>query len=154
MKLSEFRNNLSGLSELKFRLPSGELLPEHFHVTEIGKINKQFIDCGGTIRNEEKLSFQLWEANDYNHRLHPEKLVGIIELAKDKLDLPDYEIEIEYQGKSIEKYEVDFDGRYFLMHNTRTDCLAKDKCGIPKKKPKIKLSDLQNACCTPDSGCC
>lgn len=154
MKLSEFTNHLSGLKEIAFELPSGELVPEHFHVTEIGKINKQFIDCGGTMRNEEKISFQLWDANDYNHRLHPDKLIGIIELAKDKLALPDAEIEIEYQGESIEKYEVGFDGRNFLMHNTQTDCLAKDKCGIPQEKPKVKLSQLQNSCCTPDSGCC
>lgn len=154
MKLSEFTNHLSGLKEIAFELPSGELVPEHFHVTEIGKINKQFIDCGGTIRNEEKISFQLWDANDYNHRLHPDKLTEIIELAKDKLALPDAEIEIEYQGESIEKYEVGFDGSNFVMHNTQTDCLAKDKCGVPKEKPKIKLSELQNSCCTPDSGCC
>ncbi|MCM8568258.1 DUF6428 family protein [Gramella jeungdoensis] len=154
MKLSEFTDHLSGLKKIVFELPSGDLVPRHFHITEIGKIKKQFIDCGGTIRNEEKISFQLWEANDYNHRLHPEKLVGIIELAKDKLNLSDSEIEIEYQGTSIEKYEVDFDGENFLMHNTKTDCLAKDKCGVPSQKPKVRLSELQNACCTPDSGCC
>lgn len=154
MKLSEFTNHLSALKEIAFELPNGELVPEHFHVTEIGRIEKKFIDCGGTLRNEKKISFQLWKANDYNHRLHPEKLVGIIELAQDKLNLPDSEIEIEYQGDSIEKYDVDFDGRTFLMNNTKTDCLAKDKCGVPKEKPKVKLSELQNARCTPDTGCC
>ncbi|MCG9973338.1 DUF6428 family protein [Christiangramia crocea] len=154
MKLSEFNDLLSGMKKIGFELPSGELVPEHFHVTEIGKINKQFIDCGGTVRNEERISFQLWEANDYTHRLHPDKLIGIIELAKEKLELPDAELEIEYQGTSIEKYEVDFNGKNFLMHNTKTDCLAKDKCGIPKRKPKVKLSELQSSCCEPDSGCC
>ena len=154
MKLSEFTHHLSALKKIAFRLPSGEPVPEHFHVTEIGKINKQFIDCGGTLRNEVTISFQLWDANDYNHRLHPEKLTGIIELAKDKLALPDAEIEIEYQGNSIEKYELGFDGKDFLLLSTKTDCLAKDKCGVPSQKPKLKLSELQRACCTPDSGCC
>ena len=154
MKLSEFTQHLSGLKKIAFELPSGKLVPEHFHVTEIGRIDKNFIDCGGTIRKEQKISFQLWQANDYNHRLHPEKLIHIIELAEDKLELIDAEIEIEYQGTSIEKYEVEFDGENFLMTNTQTDCLAKDKCGIPSVKPKVKLSELQNSCCTPDSGCC
>ncbi len=154
MKLSEFTHHLSALKQIAFELPSGELVPEHFHVTEIGKIDKNFIDCGGTIRNDKKISFQLWKANDYNHRLHPENLIHIIELAKDKLELPDAEIEIEYQGNSIEKYDVEFDGENFLMTNMQTDCLAKENCGIPAEKPKIRLSELQNSCCTTDSGCC
>ena len=154
MKLSEFSNQLSGLQEIAFKLPNGKLVPEHFHVTEVGKINKNFIDCGGTLRDEEKISFQLWEENDYNHRLHPDKLIKIIDLAKDKLNLPDLEIEVEYQGESINKFHLDFDGTNFLLLNTQTDCLAKEKCGIPDKKPKAKLSELQNSCCTPESGCC
>ncbi|MDR5590732.1 DUF6428 family protein [Christiangramia sp. SM2212] len=154
MKLSEFTNHLGGLSEIAFKLPNGELVPEHFHVTEVGKINKHFIDCGGTLRDEQKISFQLWEENDYNHRLHPEKLVKIIELAKNKLELPDVEIEVEYQGESINKFELDFDGRNFLLVNTKTACMAKENCGIPAQKPKMKLSELQNSACAPNSGCC
>ena len=154
MKLSEFRNKLSGLEEIAFELPNGKLVPEHFHVTEVGKISKNFIDCGGTLRDEEKISFQLWEENDYNHRLHPEKLVKIIDLAKNKLELPDVEIEVEYQGESINKFELGFDGKHFLLLNTQTACLAKENCGIPEHKPKVRLSELQNSGCTPGSGCC
>ncbi|APG59142.1 DUF6428 family protein [Christiangramia salexigens] len=154
MKLSTFINHLSGLEKIAFELPDGQLVPEHFHVTEVGKISKQFIDCGGTLRNEEKISFQLWEENDYNHRLHPEKLIKIIELAKSKLQLGDHEIEVEYQGESINKYELGFDGKIFQLISTTTTCLAKDNCGIPASKPKVKLSDLQNASCAPGSGCC
>ena len=153
MKLSEFRNHLSGLEEIAFELPNGQLVPEHFHVTEVGKISKHFIDCGGTLRDEEKISFQLWEENDYNHRLHPEKLVKIIDLAVEKLGLPDAEIEVEYQGESINKFELGFDGQHFLLLNTQTTCLAKEKCGVPASKPKVKLSELQNSC-SPESGCC
>lgn len=154
MKLSEFKDQLSGLQEIAFELPNGNLVPEHFHVTEVGKITKRFIDCGGTLRDEEKISFQLWEENDYNHRLHPEKLIRIIDLAKDKLGLPDAEIEVEYQGESINKFELGFNGTNFLLLNTQTDCLAREKCRVPTQKPKVKLSELQNSCCTPDSGCC
>ncbi|TRO65249.1 DUF6428 family protein [Christiangramia sabulilitoris] len=154
MKLSEFKEQLSTLKEIAFQLPEGNLVPEHFHVTEVGKISKQFIDCGGTLRDEVKISFQLWEENDYNHRLHPEKLLGIIDLAIKKLELPDAEIEVEYQGQSINKYALDFDGNNFLLVNTQTACLAKEACGIPTAKPKVKLSELQNSGCTPESGCC
>ena len=83
-----------------------------------------------------------------------EKLTQIIELAKNKLQLLDAEIEIEYQGESINKYHLDFNGKNFLLLNTLTDCLAKDKCGIPHEKPKVKLSELQHSSCAPGSGCC
>ncbi|SDR67198.1 DUF6428 family protein [Gramella sp. MAR_2010_147] len=154
MKLSEFTKHLQSLEKIGFELPNGELVPEHFHVTEVGEINKKFIDCGGTLRNEEKISFQLWEENDYNHRLHPEKLVHIIELAQDKLQLSDAEIEVEYQAESINKFHLDFNGENFQLINTQTDCLAKENCGIPAQKPKVKLAELQNSSCSPESGCC
>lgn len=154
MKLSEVKNALSNLETIAFELPNGEWVPNHFHVTEIGKITKKFIDCGGKLREEEVINFQLWNADDYDHRLHPEKLIHIIELSEKKLLLDDCEIEVEYQGQTIEKYALDFDGTNFLLTTKQTDCLAKDNCGIPIEKPKIKLSDLQKGSCTPGSGCC
>ena len=82
MKLSEIKDHLNNLEQITFMLPNGELVPTHFHVTEVGKITKHFIDCGGTVRNEEVANFQLWNADDYNHRLHPEKLSNIIALFR------------------------------------------------------------------------
>ena len=157
MKLSEIKQHLNQLSTIGFQLPNGQLVARHFHVTEIGKINKQFIDCGGTTRNEAVINFQLWEANDYDHRLHPEKLIHIIELSEKVLELPDLDIEVEYQGETIGKYGLDFDGVNFILTTKKTDCLAKDNCGIPAEKPKVALSELDKkvaSCCTPDSGCC
>lgn len=158
MKLSEIKQKLAGLKTIAFQLPDGSLVPNHFHVTEVGKVSKHFIDCGGTVREEEVVNFQLWEANDYDHRLHPEKLVNIIELSENVLDIDDnLEIEVEYQGVTIGKYGLDFDGQHFLLTTTLTDCLAKDECGIPYDKEKIGMSELQNenaSTCAPGSGCC
>lgn len=149
MKLSEIKKHLSNLNTIAFELPNGSLVPNHFHVTEVGKIAKHFIDCGGTVRKEEVINFQLWNANDYDHRLHPEKLVHIIELSEKTLGLGDLEIEVEYQGDTIGKYGLDFNGKNFLLTNQQTDCLAKDNCGIPVGKPKVRIGE-----CAPNSGCC
>ena len=155
MTLSEIKNHLKHLETIAFQLPNGELVPKHFHVTEVGKISKHFIDCGGTVRTENVINFQLWEANDYDHRLHPEKLVNIIELSENVLKLDDLEIEVEYQGSTIGKYNLGFNGKNFLLLNKQTDCLAKDACGIPTEKPKLKLSELGTTnTCAPGSGCC
>lgn len=156
MKLHEIKKHLKQLETIAFQLPDGSLVPNHFHVTEVGKVQKDFIDCGGTVRSETVINFQLWEANDYDHRLHPEKLINIIELSERILNLPDAEIEVEYQAETIRKFGLDFDGNNFLLTSKMTDCLAKDKCGIPAEKLKVKLGEKRTAttCCTPESGCC
>jgi hypothetical protein len=157
MKLSEIKNILKEMETIAFQLPNGDLVPSHFHVTEVGKVTKNFIDCGGTVRNEEVVNFQLWQANDYDHRLHPEKLVNIIELSEEKLQIPDLEIEVEYQMKdTIGKFNLDFDGTHFLLISKLTDCLAKDNCGIPVEKPKVKIGEWisKENTCAPGSGCC
>jgi hypothetical protein len=155
MRLSQFTKILTAQEQISFQLPSGDLVPAHFHVTEVGKVIKHFIDCGGKERLETAVSFQLWEANDYDHRLHPEKLIQIIELSQSKLGLPDAEIEVEYQADTIGKYGIDFNGTSFILTHKTTDCLAQDACGIPQEKIKVNVSEVssQNSC-APGSGCC
>lgn len=157
MKLSEFKQHLNQVQGLSFVLPDGTAVPSHFHVTEVGQVTKHFIDCGGTIRIEKAVNFQLWEAGDYDHRLAPEKLKNIIALSESKLALEDAEIEVEYQAQTIGKYGVSFNGAQFELTAKATNCLAADKCGIPPEKQKIKLSEVAGnaaACCTPGGGCC
>ncbi len=159
MKLSEFKDQLNKLENLHFELPTGERVPAHFHVTEVGQITKNFIDCGGTMRNERVVNFQLWNANDYDHRIHPEKLIDIIELSENKLGIQNDEIEVEYQGNTIGKYGIEFDKGIFKLTTTQTDCLAKEGCGIPADKIKVSLSSLNETTeasnsCTPGGGCC
>lgn len=155
MKLSEVKNKLQSIESLEFQLPNGSLVPIHFHITEVGAITKDFIDCGGTVRHEKVVNFQLWEANDVDHRLAPQKLMSIILLAEKVLGLGDWDVEVEYQGETIGKFGLQADGERFLLTSKTTACLASDKCGIPKEKMKVKLADLQeNKSCTPGGGCC
>jgi hypothetical protein len=157
MKLSELKEHLLTTSELNFILPNGNRVPKHFHVTEVGQVTKNFIDCGGTIRKEQTVSLQLWEAGDYDHLLAPQKLASIINLSEKSLGIEDAEIEVEYQSDTIGKYGLDYDGYSFLLTAKKTACLASDSCGTGDEKQKIQLSELNsssNACCTPGGGCC
>lgn len=151
MKISEVKAHLRQLNKISFMLPNRELVPSHFHVTEVGKVSKHFIDCGGTVRTEEVANFQLWNANDYDHRLHPEKLFDIIELSQKVLLLGDLEIEVEYQGETIGRFGLDFNGTHFLLTTTHTTCLAKDKCGISTEELEPAQAGTS---CAPGSGCC
>ncbi|MCY7290904.1 MAG: DUF6428 family protein [Ferruginibacter sp.] len=157
MKLSQIKNHLATATSVNFKLPSGEHVPEHFHVTEVGLVTKHFIDCGGVERLEKVINFQLWNANDTEHRLKPQKLANIIALSEKKLGITDMEIEVEYQSDTIGKYDLDFDGTYFLLVPKQTACLAQDACGIDRKLQEVPAGILQafdNACCTPGGGCC
>ncbi|MDQ3111762.1 MAG: DUF6428 family protein [Bacteroidota bacterium] len=156
MTLSEFKTGLNTVDQLNFILPNGKTVPNHFHVTEVGQVTKHFIDCGGRVRDERVVNFQLWEAGDFDHRLAPEKLIGIIALSEKVLNVQDGEIEVEYQSDTIGKYGVDFDGKNFLLTSKHTACLASDNCGTGVKT-KLTLAELQpteKSCCAPGGGCC
>jgi len=150
MTLSQIKTILPTLNNVEFQLENGAFVPEHFHVTEVGQITKNFIDCGGVVRHEKAVNFQLWDADDYEHRLKPGKLLHIIQLSEEKLGMEDAEIEVEYQGETIGKYDLAFNGKTFVLKNKTTTCLAQEACGIPSKAP----INNQPTCCAPNSGCC
>jgi hypothetical protein len=155
MKLSEIKKILKNLDKIGFQLPNGTFVSSHFHVTEVGKVTKDFIDCGGKVRDETVINFQLWEQNDYDHRLHPDKLINIITLSEKMFMFEDLEIEVEYQGEeTIGKYNLDFDGVNFLLTSKVTACLAIDACGISVEKTKVDIPEVQSSGCDPTSGCC
>jgi hypothetical protein len=156
MNLSQVKKELSTLQNVAFILPNGTFVPEHFHVTEVGLISKNFIDCGGKVRKETVVNFQLWDANDFDHRLKPKQLLDIIALSEKILGIADNDVEVEFQGETIGKYDLGFNGKEFTLINKQTACLAEDECGITASKQKVKLSEISNQTnsCTPGGGCC
>jgi hypothetical protein len=156
MKIIELKEKLTALSSVSFQLANGELIPAHFHITEVGRVSKHFIDCGGTERKEEKISFQLWTADDFDHRLAAKKMLAIVDLAEKRLNLPNAEIEVEYQSETIGKFGLEFKDGRFILQSLQTDCLAKDNCGIPSQKIKKQLTEMNSSssACQPGSGCC
>jgi Family of unknown function (DUF6428) len=157
MKISEFKTYLNNLDSVNFKLPNGILVPLHFHITEVGRISKHFIDCGGDVHEEKYANLQIWVADDYDHRVEPRTVISILELSKKVLNDEDLDIEVEYQTDTIGKYDLGFENNAFQLVAKETDCLAKIKCNIPFSKPKIRFSELgvvsQNSC-TPGGGCC
>jgi hypothetical protein len=154
MKLSQLKEILPTLNNVAFELPDNSFVPDHFHVTEVGLVNRHFIDCGGTVRQEQVVNFQLWNADDAEHRLKPQKLLNIIRLSETKLGIPDLEIEVEYQGNTIGRYGLDFNGGHFVLQNKTTACLAQDACGIPSAKTTMHVVNLSTTSCCGNNGTC
>jgi hypothetical protein len=109
MNVTQFKQHLSELDSVEFTDTDYQMIPAHFHITEVGVVTKDFIDCGGTIRQEKTATFQLWVADDTDHRLKPQKLLDIIDIAEKSFDIGDLEIEMTKKdslGWSIRKQIV------------------------------------------------
>ena len=157
MLLSTVKKHLQQATAVQFKVQHAQAVPPHFHITEIGLVTKSFIDCGGKIRNETTVNFQLWNANDIDHRITPATFLHIIELAQNKLMITDGEVEVEYQTETIGKFGLDFDGNSFILTSKQTACLAMENCGIDaitNNKMVKNIIDKTSACCTPGGGCC
>lgn len=154
MKLSEFKKYLANSESFAVQLPNGTFVPNHFHITEMGVVNKKYTDCGNTFREENYFTFQLWYSTDTWHKLTSEKVLKIIAGIEKNIQVEDYDILVEYQGEdTIGKFGLGFNGKDFLLESTKTTCLAQDNCGIPTEKIKKNLSEM-TSCCAPESNCC
>ncbi len=130
-------------------LPDGSVVPVHFHVTEVGRVRKDFIDCGGTVRSSETCVLQAWVANDIEHRLDTTKLAKIVHKGMELFGTTDIPLEVEYDSGVISQYPVlnaEVTQSTVTLHlgTKHTACLAEDLCGIG-------LNVLQS-CNEP--GCC
>lgn len=137
MNVAEFRAVLLAdpNAALHLMLPDGDFVPAHFHVTEVGRVRKDFIDCGGTTRSATTCLLQVWVANDTAHRLTAGKLAGVLKLAAPLLGSDELAVEVEYERDAVSQFplmgaEVTPMGVLFHLGRKHTDCLAPDKCGV------------------------
>lgn len=119
----------------RFVLPRGEMVPAHFHVTEVGRVDKSFIDCGGTQRQSSACLLQLWTASDFDHQLAAGKLAKILRLAEPVLKSRELPVEVEYGVEVAAQFVVaecvaSRERLLFILAAKQTDCLAKDRCGV------------------------
>lgn len=138
MKVSELAEFLERDDlPMHIMLPSGRFVEKHFHITEVGCVQKDFIDCGGTRREHVACVLQIWTANDVEHRLTTGKLAKIMKMADRVLgtDFGDYPVEFEYGEDVISQYvlakiEPTPKGPLLTLGGKHTECLAPDKCGV------------------------
>jgi hypothetical protein len=145
MKLQELILTLQSLptnTKISFTLPNGEEIPNHYHITEIGRSTKDFFDCGGIRRQEHRCTMQLWVAHDIEHGLTAGKIVKILNYSQELFSGQEGEmlpIEIEYQETrehastqifTITSTQKIFNKQIFALGVRKTDCLAPDRCGV------------------------
>jgi hypothetical protein len=141
MKTSELKAAISAHPEktVRFVLPTGTKLPIHAHVTEVARVEKKFVDCGGTLRADATCRLQTWVADDTDHRLDGQKLSKIFQFGEKVLAGEDLELEVECEAPFIAHFpvvSVSTEGGFLLFNlaTKHTACLAEDQCCPPPAK--------------------
>ena len=149
MKLHELKNVFAQnpAARVRFQLPNGEFAPAHVHVTEVARMDKRFIDCGGTLRTESLCRLQTWFASDVEHRLTAGKLMKIFNKAESVLLTDDLDVDVEHEVGFITQFplgaiEVANNEIIFRLTERHTACLALDKC-LPPAAPVSEFNPLK-----------
>ena len=133
----------------RFVLPDGEHIPAHAHVTEVGHVVRNFIDCGGVKGKEEKIVLQTYVGSDTAHRLRSDRFAKILQLGNSVIPQSDLEVDIEYDCCVVAQYpitEAKRDGNHLnlMLQRGRTQCRAR----------KRRQAETSAGCCETASACC
>jgi hypothetical protein len=113
--------------------PDGDPIEPHFHVTEVGRVQKDFVDCGGTVRQLVTCLLQTWVGEDVDHRITGRKLLKAFAHAAPVLGTEDLPVELEYEACNVVQLVVasvkqEADQLVLQLASKHTDCLAKELC--------------------------
>ena len=149
MTVSAVRAILATAPELPITVlwPDGDPIEAHFHVTEIGRVQKDFVDCGGTVRRTVTCLLQTWVADDVDHRITAAKLLKAFEHARPVLGGEDLSVELEYEACNVIQFAVtgvvaEATRIVVQLGSKHTDCLAKELC-----VPSSKAAGAGTGCC-------
>jgi hypothetical protein len=151
MKVSDLRTLLERhpTSFPRFVLPDGHFIPPHAHVTEVGHVARNFIDCGGVKGKTETALLQTHVGQDTDHRLRSDRFAKILRLGDQVLPHDQLEVEVEYDCCVVAQYpilEATASGEYLdiALGKRRTQCLAQER----------RKSAAGGACCASTAATC
>ena len=161
MKLAELKTSLARNPALgvRFQLPNGDFVPAHAHVTEVARIDKRFIDCGGTLRTEALCRLQTWFSDDVEHRLTAGRLAKIFAKAESVLLTDDLDVDIEHEMGFITQFPlgsvlVANNELIFQLTERHAACLAMDKCLPPAVPSEFSPMKFNFTAPPPVAKCC
>jgi Family of unknown function (DUF6428) len=151
MRLHDLQNALEANPKRfpRFVLPDGDYIPVHAHVTEVGHVVRNFIDCGGLTGKEEKVVLQTHVGNDTDHRLRSDRFAKILQLGNRLIPNADLDVDVEYDCCVVAQYpiaEAAPDGEHLnlILQRGRTQCRARER----------RDSETAAGCCAASVVCC
>lgn len=162
MKTQQFLSILEENKEksLLFEYATNLLVGANYHITEVKHITIDSVDCGGQSDAWKETIIQLYESPKELGKtefMTVNKALNILNKAGEiKSYTLDAEVKIEYSNATfntaqlfIQDIEINENNLIFKLSVEKTDCKAKDICGVPEKV----IEEVQSYC-TPESGCC
>ena len=147
---------------LLFEYAPNQLVGANYHITEVKHITIDSVDCGAQTDAWKETIIQLWESpKELGKRdfMKVDKAISIFELVGTKKPyIFDAEVKFEYSNATfhtaqlfVNDFEVIGEDLIIKLAVEKTDCKAKDLC-VPVKKEKVTSLEVAN--CSPESGCC
>ena len=133
----------------RFVLPDGDYIPAHAHVTEIGHVVRNFIDCGGLTGTEDKVLLQTHVGDDTDHRLRSDRFAQILQLGNRVIPSANLDVDVEYDCGVVAQYPIveatpDGDHLNLILRRGRTQCRARER----------RDSEAAERCCATSAACC
>jgi len=162
MKTKEFLSLLrdNGSKELVFDYNKGALVGANYHLTEVKNIVVDSVDCGAGTDFWKETIVQLWESPselDKTKYMSVSKALQILNRVNGIKPMElEAELKIEYSNANfhtaqlfIDGYDIFEDRLLIKLAVEKTDCKAKEECGVP-----IEVNAEKEASCSPGGGCC
>lgn len=162
MKTNEFLGLLENHKNkaLLFSYAPEAWVGANYHITEVKHVKIDSVDCGAGTDAWNETVIQLWESPSEigkTEYMSTYKALAILnKVGKMKAYDRDAEVKIEYSNDHfhtaqlyVSAYEVTDTSLQFYLSVYKTDCKAKEVCGVPEPASKEV-----EACCSPGGGCC
>jgi hypothetical protein len=133
----------------RFVLPNGDYIPAHAHITEVGHLVRNFIDCGELSGKEEKVVLQMHVGDDTDHRLRSDRFAKILRLGKRVIPTANLDVDVEYDCCVVAQYPIagtkpDGEHLNLILQRGRTQCRVRER----------RQNETAAACCATSAACC
>jgi len=162
MKTQEFFKVLDEHKEksLLFEYAPNLFVGANYHITEVKHITVDSVDCGAQTDAWKETIIQLWESPNELDKTEYMTVYKALDILKKVGTMKPYtldsELKLEYSNATfhtaqlfVNDFEIQRDHLIVKLVIEKTDCKAKDLCGVPEKEV-----EKVEACCSPSSGCC
>ena len=169
MKTQEFFKVLEENKDksLLFEYTPNKLVGANYHITEVKHISVDSVDCGSQTDSWNETIIQLWESpleKSKTEYMSAYKALAILKKVgtMKPYDL-DSEVKFEYSNANfhtaqlfVNDFEVRENNLVVKLAVEKTDCKAKELCGVPEKVVVFAEGVLGKTepCCSPDGNCC
>jgi hypothetical protein len=162
MKTEQFLNLLTvhPNNGLLFEYAPDKLVGANYHITEVKYITVDSVNCGGQTDSSKEAIIELWESPMKISKIEHTsayKAFGILKkVSTIKSYTLDTQVKFEYSNNTFHTAQlfvndVELKDDYFIIKLAveKTDCKAKDICGIAE----TFISTKTELCYSPDGNC-